>query len=112
MATAASGPSSLFTPQVSLALPLQAITQREVDAANEVTQKSLENNVDQLWSCVFRHFFPFSEGYLIVPRDHLDDTANAPDITIKQLKDGVVYIILTMENKRAELLLLSNFLLC
>jgi hypothetical protein len=64
-------------------------------------QKAPDNKVDQLWSCVFGHLIPISEGYLIVPRGRLDDTANAPDITIKQLKDSVAYTILTMENKRA-----------
>jgi hypothetical protein len=50
---------------------------------------------------VFGHFFPFSEGYLIVPRARADGSAKSPDFTIRYLKNGVEYTILTMENKRA-----------
>jgi hypothetical protein len=66
-----------------------------------VTRRSLEIKVDQLWSCVFGHFFPLSEGYLIVPRAPVDGSAKSPDFTIRYLKNGVFYTILTMENKRA-----------
>jgi hypothetical protein len=70
-------------------------------AANQVTKKSLENKVDQLWSCVFAYLFSFSKGYLIVSKDRVDGSAKSPDFTIKYLKNGVESTILVMENKRA-----------
>lgn len=64
-------------------------------------EHSLENKVDQLWPCIFAHYFPFSEGYRVAMREPVDDTTNAPDITVKRLRNGVCHTIIAMENKRA-----------
>jgi hypothetical protein len=34
-------------------------------------------------------------------REPVDESTNAPDITVKRLRNGVCHTILTMENKRA-----------
>jgi hypothetical protein len=34
-------------------------------------------------------------------REPVDNTTNAPDITVKRLRNGVCHTIITMENKRA-----------
>jgi len=34
-------------------------------------------------------------------REPVDDTTNAPDITVKRLRNGVCHTIIAMENKRA-----------
>ncbi|KIM93619.1 hypothetical protein OIDMADRAFT_61546 [Oidiodendron maius Zn] len=72
-------------------------------AAKEVTKDSLECKVDQLWICIFAKFFPDSEGFIIVPKDGIENSQKAPDITIKYLHNEKKFLtVLTMENKRAK----------
>ena len=71
-----------------------------VSPIDEVTPTSYENKVDQLWCAIFQHYFPYSEQFLVVPRERLNGP-QAPDITVKYLHNNKSYTILTMENKRA-----------